>query len=119
VDVSYALCTAPFGFAVPIVAVPSSTPTFTLLGAWPNPMRASGTIGFVIGEGTPRVRVQVFDVAGRLVRDFGEAALAPGEHHVHWDGQADAGVRVRNGIYFVRITTDGDGQGATKLLVAR
>ena len=56
-----------------------------------------------------RVRVRLFDVAGRGVRTLVDRDVTPGEYDARWDGRDDAGVAVRRGVYFARIEFDADG----------
>lgn len=50
-----------------------------------------------------RVRVRLFDIAGRLVRTVADGSFEPGERIVRWDGRDDRGRIVGNGVYFFRI----------------
>jgi hypothetical protein len=72
-------------------------------GPWPNP--AVGTMRFTLE--LPRatdVRLEVFDVAGRRVRDVVSAGVLPaGRHVLAWDGRNQAGARIAGGIYFARL----------------
>ena len=49
----------------------------------------------------------MFDVAGRVVRDFGAASMAAGWHVLSWDLANASGQRVGPGLYFVRLSVDG------------
>ena len=69
----------------------------------PNPFNPTTRIVFeVLHAG--RVHVQVFDVAGRLVRDLSDSAYAAGVHSVSWDGVGDDGQSVASGAYFAVIS---------------
>jgi hypothetical protein len=50
-----------------------------------------------------RVRIRLYDVAGRCVRTLADRTFAAGEHDLVWDGADDDGVRVARGVYFVRV----------------
>ncbi len=72
----------------------------------PNPMRARGVIR-VGRAGLQALRVDLFDVSGRLVRRLvdlvGAAPMvgaAPG--FIMWDGRTETGARAPSGVYFVR-----------------
>ena len=63
--------------------------------------------------GLPReaqVSARVFDVAGRMVRNRGEGSMAAGWHSIAWDLRSESGQRVDPGLYFVRLTVDGQTQ---------
>lgn len=85
-----------------------------LHAAVPNPFQASARIGFAL-PAAERVRLRIYDTAGRLVRTLADQSFAPGEHSVDWRGDDDAGGRVRAGVYFVRINA-GDFQATRRLL---
>ena len=52
-----------------------------------------------------RVQIQIFDVAGRKVRNLADRVFPAGEQELKWDGTDDAGRRVGRGVYFVRSST--------------
>jgi len=79
------------------------------LGLWPNPAREATDIYWVVPRLEFPVDVGLFDPAGRRVRKLlSDPAAAPGVHHVHWDGRDDRGVRVRAGVYLVRLRVGAD-----------
>jgi hypothetical protein len=68
-----------------------------------NPLR-SGSATFAIGLAKgDRVKIQIFDVAGRLVRDLADRNFVAGEHSLTWDGVDNAGKQVARGVYFARL----------------
>jgi hypothetical protein len=68
----------------------------------PNP--ASGTSSITWAPVTPGpARVEIFDAAGRLVRNFG--AQETGASRVAWNGETAAGVAAPSGSYLVRLVT--------------
>ena len=68
----------------------------------PNPFSAATSIAFGLREGAD-VRVRIYDVAGRLVRDLVDAHYAASRHAVTWDGRDNAGGAVAGGVYFCRL----------------
>ena len=74
-------------------------PASLVLSAFPNPFNAVTTISFTLPQ-SGNVEVSIFDVAGRRVKTLSENNLAPGEHHVEFDG-AD----LPSGIYFAHVTS--------------
>src|SRR5258706_2431245 len=64
-----------------------------------------------------RVRVRIYDIAGRQVRVLADRAFDAGEHDLRWDGSDDAGVRLSNGIYFARATYASSGFTDAKRVV--
>jgi hypothetical protein len=75
----------------------------TALGAArPTPFRKETLIHFTLAA-PAAAQLEVYDVAGRLVRVLVREALLAGDHAVNWDGRDDAGLRVAGGTYFVKL----------------
>ncbi len=85
-----------------------------------NPLRSgSTTINF--GTATAeRVKIQVFDVSGRLIRTLADRRFAAGEYRLTWDGIDNANRAAARGVYFVR-TQHADTQfsGQSKLVILK
>jgi len=81
-----------------------------LLQNYPNPFNPQTTITFSVaeGDGAVDVRLAVFDMRGRLIRTLLETSKTSGIHQVSWDGTDDSGTRVGSGLYFYRLTVDGN-----------
>jgi uncharacterized delta-60 repeat protein len=73
-----------------------------IMAAYPNPLAGRSTITFAIPSET-RVRLRIYDVAGRLVRELADEGMAAGQHARAWDGTDDAGRPVAAGVYFCRL----------------
>jgi len=74
----------------------------------PNPFRGTDratTIRFELPTVTP-VKLQVFDVGGRLVRTLSDQTYEPGHHSLQWDGRDSRGAQVDSGVYFYVFSTD-------------
>ncbi len=68
------------------------------LGAnYPNPFNPETTIPYQLGEDS-RVKIEVFDLAGRLVFRIDQGRQQAGSHQVRVDGS-----RLASGLYFYRI----------------
>jgi hypothetical protein len=77
--------------------------------------------GFTVRLSLPvssSMRMTVYDLAGRSVRNLGAGHLESGEHVVRWDGRDDMAQRVGAGVYFVRVQTDQEEQ-TLRAVVAR
>ncbi|MBD3161842.1 MAG: hypothetical protein GF346_06165 [Candidatus Eisenbacteria bacterium] len=74
--------------------------------ARPNPIRTGAALSFTVPRSGP-VRLEMVDVAGRVVRRLVDGALPAGPHVIRWDGRDDAGHPVSTGVYWARITNDG------------
>lgn len=87
--------------------------SFRLSNSYPNPFNPSTTIPFQVD--TPsRVRLEVFDVAGRLVRTLVDQVMAPGSHLRVWDGRDEKGSLVESGVYLV-VMQSGPRRESTKV----
>ncbi len=53
-----------------------------------------------------RVKLTVYDVQGRAVRQLIDQEAAPGTFRAQWDGRSEDGSVAGKGVYFVRFTTD-------------
>jgi hypothetical protein len=85
---------------------------------FPNPFNPQTTLAFdVPGEGARQVKVAIYDVNGRLVRQLLEGAVDAGHHRLSWDGRNVRGVPARSGVYLYRITIDSFEQTGKLVLV--
>jgi hypothetical protein len=75
---------------------------FALDQNYPNPFNPSTTIRFGVPERT-HVRLTVYDVAGRQVRELTSREMEAGWHELRWNGRNGAGQQVSSGLYLYRI----------------
>lgn len=73
-----------------------------LLPNRPNPFNPETTIPFELAR-AGRVRIAVFDAAGRRVALLEDGHRAAGPHQVVWRGRDDAGRALPSGAYFVQM----------------
>jgi hypothetical protein len=90
------------------------TKRFELRGCYPNPVRTNAVIDFIVpyswnsdgsrkeGE-TRELALGVYDMAGRCVATVFSGAVCVGEHRLIWHGSSDAGQRVGQGAYVIRL----------------
>lgn len=101
---------APMGAARPTLAI------------FPNPIRAGGATIHYAAPGAPVVRIEIYDVRGRLVRrlaEEGASARVDGagvEGVAIWDGRDEAGRNLPSGLY--RVALD-DERAGWSLVVTR
>jgi flagellar hook assembly protein FlgD len=84
---------------------PTDTPPklVTALGkAHPNPFNPTVEIPYTLSE-TRDVAIEIFDVAGRLVRTLVNTRQERGEYAVSWDGSGERGSPAASSVYFVRM----------------
>ena len=89
-----------------VLDTPPATPRAWLAAPSPNPAIAHTTIRFQLPSEN-RVRLAIYDVAGRRVRLLLDDLRPAGQHSVQWDGLADGGEPVRSGTYFLRLAGPG------------
>lgn len=94
-----------FGAVVDVPPVRLLPLQLALHSARPNPFASRTAIHFDLPVGG-RVRLVIFDVAGRRVRTLVDGVLAPGFHVSEWDGRGDGG-GLRAGVYFARLEAPG------------
>jgi hypothetical protein len=69
----------------------------------PNPFNPVTTIGFDLTR-PEAVRLEIFDIKGRVVRTLLAGQQYPaGAHDVTWDGRNNAGQPAASGVYFYRM----------------
>lgn len=82
----------------------------------PNPFNPATQIHFDLPS-AGLVSLRIFDVNGRLVREWREDQRAAGEHVILWDGRDQAGQEAASGIYVSQIIFGGEQQMAKMTLV--
>jgi len=70
---------------------------------YPNPFNPITTIRFHL-PGKERVRLAIYDCAGREIVPLLDGECEAGAHEVSWDGRDARGAAVGTGIYFYRLT---------------
>ena len=75
---------------------------FGLHQNYPNPFNPATTIAFDLPKDV-RVRLEIFDVAGRLICTLVNETREAGTHQVIWNGKDDHGNSVASGVYVYRI----------------
>ncbi|MBI3300222.1 MAG: VCBS repeat-containing protein [Elusimicrobia bacterium] len=94
--------------------------------AFPNPARSRTTFRFVSGLPGLEAQVQVFDIAGTLVKELPGSSFnspSPGLYHAVWDLTNDDGESVASGVYLFMTKVKGNngqnGKVIKKLAVVR
>ena len=67
-----------------VVSQPSLPADYTLGSAYPNPFNASLTIPLFIPNES-KVRIDVFDISGRLIRTLVKEQFSAGDYTFHWN----------------------------------
>jgi hypothetical protein len=74
-----------------------------LTSVHPNPFNPQTTLEYFLSTGD-RVRIEIYDARGSLVRRLVDGIMPAGEHRMMWNGVDQASRPVGSGIYFVRMT---------------
>lgn len=84
---------------------------------YPNPFNPSTNIPFRLDERTP-VKLTIFDILGRQVRQLLNDNLPAGAYTAQWDGKNDHGESVNSGLYLYRLQT-GDVHYENKMMLVK
>jgi hypothetical protein len=71
---------------------------------YPNPFNPTTTISFDLAK-AGKVKLNVYNIKGQLVRSLVNDALNAGSHKVIWNGTDGRNRRVASGIYYYRLET--------------
>lgn len=82
----------------------------------PNPFNPQTTISYTIRE-TGLVRLAIYDVSGKLVRILVDGLKPAGDHRITWDGTNDRGQMAASGVYFLRLSSNGEYRAQKLVLV--
>lgn len=100
-------CRALGGTPAPKEAVDIALPDkLTLYQNYPNPFNPATTISFRL-EQKARVNLAVYNILGERVKVLIDGDREAGSQAVTWDGTDANGAGVASGIYFYRLTADG------------
>lgn len=79
---------------------------FVLMPNYPNPFNPETQIKYGIPQSSP-VKIQIFDLSGRLVQTLVNSNQNAGYHRAVWNGRSSSGKLVSSGIYFCRLDANG------------
>jgi hypothetical protein len=81
--------------------------TGVVTGAYPNPFTSQTAIRFVPRR-SGTVRLDIYDLTGRLRRSIAGRVRSGAAHEILWDGNDGGGRRLRPGTYYYRLTGAGE-----------
>jgi hypothetical protein len=83
----------------------TSPAKFYLTQNTPNPFNPSTTIRYSVPSGTDfvHVRMDIFNIAGQLVKTVVNEYQKTGSYQAVWDGTDDQGMKVSSGVYCYRL----------------
>jgi hypothetical protein len=71
----------------------------------PNPVKSFTVFEFTVTRSS-RVKLEIFDLNGRLVSEVFNKQLNPGDYTVRWDGKDKRGNELPAGVYIYKLKTD-------------
>jgi subtilisin family serine protease len=80
---------------------------YALYQNYPNPFNPATTISFYLGRKT-MATLTVYNILGERVKTLINGNLEAGSHSVIWNGTDESGSNVASGMYFYRLTIDGE-----------
>lgn len=83
---------------------------------FPNPFNSSTSVNFSITN-HQKVKVDIFNVSGKWLRNVADENMAPGNHALVWDGKNETGEKVASGIYYIRLSEGSESYERKILLV--
>ena len=91
---------------------------FSLGAAVPNPFNPSTEIAFAVPAGGAHVKLEVYDLAGRLVKRLVDEHRDPGRYTTVWRGDDERGRRTASGTYVYRLGA-GDFTATRKMVLLK
>ena len=74
--------------------------TYTLSNPYPNPFNPTTTISYSIADDIDNLKINIYDIRGRIVQTLHNGHMYKGEHKINWNASDFA-----SGVYFVRMET--------------
>jgi hypothetical protein len=71
---------------------------------YPNPFSYTTTIAYSVGRNASSVELKIYDVSGRLVKQFDNQTIRLSDK-ISWDGCDDYGKKLSSGVYFYKLET--------------
>ena len=78
---------------------------FQLSQNYPNPFNPTTKINFSVPK-NQMIKIEVFDLQGRLINTVYEGITQPGQHTVRWDANDYNHNSIPSGVYFYRLTSE-------------
>ncbi len=88
------------------------------LTGYPNPFNPRTVLRFDVPR-PGRIRLEIFNIRGGLVRTLIDGPIAQGPHQVLWDGKDRHGNQVSSGTYLARLQPVAGPPATRKLMLVR
>jgi len=96
---------------------PAIPKDFVLKDAYPNPFNSSTMIEFGLPVES-RVKIEIYDILGRLCKTLIDSEMPAGYHQVQWNGKDESNQPVVSGVYLVKMTS-GDRQFTNRAVLVK
>ena len=106
------------GAAVGVSPGPQIPTTTQLYPPFPNPLADRTSVRLDLAR-EARVRLAIYDLAGRRVATLAEGTLPAGQYNYPWDGRAENSATLGSGLYFVQLRIDGAPIRTARLAILR
>jgi hypothetical protein len=98
----------PVDYAFSYSAVETGPAPFTSVARpGPSPTATQSTIAWRLAEESAHVKLDIYDLSGRLVRRLADQTFDRGDHQLTWDGTSEDDRRAPSGVYFYRLDLAG------------
>jgi hypothetical protein len=84
---------------------PAIPKEFAISQVYPNPFNDQAIIDYAIPNQS-NIKLEAYDISGRLIRTLLNGPASVGYHRVIWNGTCDSGGRVASGVYFLKLVCD-------------
>jgi hypothetical protein len=93
---------------LPPIAIPVEEPGHrpVLVGVSPTVFSSETLVKYSL-PGPTQVRITVYDIAGRLIRELLRGVQGPGDLSITWNARDHSGRKVPAGVYFYRLEAGG------------
>jgi hypothetical protein len=98
-----------------VTGQPSDLPKpkpFSLSNVYPNPVKNRAEFRYQLAQPAP-VKLNVYNIAGQLVKSFGRGVQVPGSHTINWNVQ-----NLPSGVYLYRLEA-GNNKATKRMLVIK
>jgi hypothetical protein len=88
--------------------LPTTTQILVLKNNYPNPFSGFTTISFEVAKHVANISLAIYDSKGNLVREIiKDKNYNQGSYKVDWHGENESNDKVKEGIYFYKLTSGG------------
>ena len=92
--------------------------TNELQSNYPNPFNPSTKINFSIKK-TSQVKLEIFNLNGKLIRNLYDGEKYGGKYTINWDGRNSNGILQASGVYFYRLRVGNEYDVSKKMILLR